>query len=399
MQRPCWHLKSRSARQSQRWAGLTPKTAEFPETCYLVQVTGWMELSALPMILLLIAVALCAVPAYGSAAETAPASAAEPGPSENPPTEAAEPAAPEVPIAEATRVDRLHSATENLIDAAVKRVDAFFVNETHDTFEEDKNRVRLRLNLDDIQYHGWDTSAKVKVNVRLTGLSKRLRLVVNDAEEDEEDQATQYEDEGNDVAIRWIGHQGKKTGVSVDGGVRLKSGKVDPFGRLNTSIRYPLAGEWLGQSTNRIYYYSQAGWRNDFRQYFNRPINDELLFRVRSRIQYFEDKDSNPQLEQKFTLFQSLTDHSALAYEALWRRETAEDSVFDEDEITIEPKDKYQQVQLRLRYRHSVWRPWMFVEVWPAIGWMEERDWDTVLGVRLRLEVNFGRHVGLKLDE
>ncbi len=54
---------------------------------------------------------------------------------------------------------------------------------------------------------------------------------------------------------------------------------------------------------------------------------------------------------------------------------------------------------LRLRYRRNFWRPWMFVEVWPAVGWPEERDWQTVLGVRMRLEINFGRHVGLKMDE
>jgi len=315
------------------------------------------------------------------------------------PAESPEASSPDgMPVGE-TRIDRLHSATENLIDATVRRVDAFFVNETHDTFEEDQNRVRLRLNLDKVQHHGWDFSEKVKVNVRLTGLSKRLRLVVNDAEDDEEDQAAAYEDDGNDVALRWVGHQGKKTGISVDGGVRFKSGEVDPFARLNASIRYPIAGKWLGQSTNRIYYYSRNGWRNDFRQYFNRPINDDLLFRVRSRIQYFEEKDSNPQLEQKFTLFQTLNDSSALAYEALWRRKTAEDSVFNEQEITIEPQDDYQQVQLRLRYRRNMWRPWMFVEFWPIVGWAEERDWDTVLAARVRLEINFGRHVGLKLDE
>jgi hypothetical protein len=298
-----------------------------------------------------------------------------------------------------TRIDRLHSATENLLDATVRRVDAFFVSEAHDTFEEDQNRLRLRLNLDYIEHAGWDFKEKVKINVRLTALSKRLRLLVNDADEDEDDQVTEYEDDGNDIALRWVGHQGKKTGLSLDAGVRIKSGNVDPFGRVNASIRYPVSGQWTGQSTNRIYYYSQTGWRNDFRQYFNRPINDELLFRARSRIQYFEEKDSNPQLEQKFTVFHTLSDRSAVAYEALWRQETAEDSVFDDSDIRIDPEDRYDQFQVRLRYRRNFWRPWMFFEVWPAVSWPEERDWQTVLGARVRLEINFGRHVGPKLDE
>ena len=41
----------------------------------------------------------------------------------------------------------------------------------------------------------------------------------------------------------------------------------------------------------------------------------------------------------------------------------------------------------------------MFVEFWPVVGWVEERDWDTVLGARMRLEINFGWHAGSKLDE
>ena len=121
--------------------------------------------------------------------------------------------------------------------------------------------------------------------------------------------------------------------------------------------------------------------------------------RSRTRIQYFEEKASNPYLEQKFSLFQSFKERAAVAYEVLWRRESREDSVFNRDEITVSPRNDYEKVVLRLRYRRNFWRPWMFIELWPSIGWAEERDWDRVLGARVRFEVNFGRHKGLKLGE
>ena len=121
--------------------------------------------------------------------------------------------------------------------------------------------------------------------------------------------------------------------------------------------------------------------------------------RVRTRVQYREEKESNPWIEQKLSVFHAIDEKSAVVYEALWRRQPAEDSPFDESDIIAPAEDEYDHLSLRLRYRRSVWRPWLFVEAWPGIGWAEERDWDTVLGIRFRLEVNIGRHVGPKLDE
>jgi hypothetical protein len=54
---------------------------------------------------------------------------------------------------------------------------------------------------------------------------------------------------------------------------------------------------------------------------------------------------------------------------------------------------------LQLRYRRRFLRPWLFFEVWPVVAWAEERDWDMVLGARLRLEINLGSHGNLKLDQ
>ena len=298
-----------------------------------------------------------------------------------------------------TKVDDLHASTASMIDAAVRRFDAFFFTEAQETFEEDRNRLRLRLDTDYIEHHGWEFSPRVKVNFHLPGLGKRARLVVNDAGGDEEDQGVELEDDENDIALRWVARKGKKTGISIDGGVSVRGGKVDPFVRLNTSFKYRVSEQWRGQATNRLYYLARNGWRDDLRIYFNRPIGERFLFRSRSRLEYFEDKDSNPQLEQKFSLFQNINDRSAIAYEAIWRQDTAEDSVFDDEEILVEPRDKYQQVKLRIRYRRNFWRPWMFVEFWPVVGWVEERDWDTVFGARMRLEINFGWHAGTKLDE
>jgi len=300
---------------------------------------------------------------------------------------------------EDARIDRLHRGATNIVQDMISAVDGFFVSDDFATFEDNQTRVRLRLNVDHLENHGWDVAPKIKLHLVLPGLSERLRLVVNEGDSVEDGNGSPSDDDENDVALRWIGSQSETTNLAFDLGLRLKGGSLDPFARINTGIQYGLTDNWQGQTTNRIYYYSKTGLRNDLRQYFNRPISDNLLFRARTRIQYFEENDHNPNLEQKFSVFHTLASQSALAYEVLWRKEAAEDSRFDDDEILIPTQKQYQQAALQLRFRRSFLRDWFFVEFWPMVVWAEERDWETLLAGRIRFEVNLGRHGDLRLDE
>ena len=295
-------------------------------------------------------------------------------------------------------VDRSYESVDNLVQTTVRRVDSFFVNDEHSTFAERKTRIRLRLNTDYIQHHGWELSPKIKLHLVLPGMNDRLRIVMNDDQGADVDQASPN-DEENDLALRWIGRQNAKRGYSFDLGFRIKSGNFDPFGRVNLGFEYDLPGRWVGQSTNRLYYYSKTGVRNDFRQYFNHGLTDELLFRSRTRLQYFEENEENPYIEQKFSLFHSLSDSRKVAYEALYRKVSIEDSPFDEDEIISTGNDYYSHYQLQVRFRQQAWRPWFFVELWPIVAWPEERNYDTVFGARVRFEVNLGGSGDYRLDE
>lgn len=295
--------------------------------------------------------------------------------------------------------DGVRDSVDNFVQGTVRRIDSFFVDSEHATFSDKKTRIRLRLNTDYLQKHGWEFSPKLKLNLVLPGLSERLRLVINDDQGIDVDQASPKLDDNNDIALRWVGGQREDRGWSFDLGLRIKSGALDPFARLNAGIDYPLGGRWLGQTTNRLFYYSKTGWRDDVRQYFDRAINDDLLLRSRTRLQYFEENISNPFFEQKFSLFHSLSDTRKLAYEVLYRSVSQEDSPFDPGEIIGREQKRYQHFAMQIRFRQQVWRPWFYVEVWPVVGWPEERDYDTILGARLRVEINLGGTGNERLDE
>ncbi len=304
------------------------------------------------------------------------------------------------PAAEPPRnvADRMRDGVDNALQRTVNRVDSFFATSDESTFNERKNRLRLRLETDYLQHHGWDVSPKLKLHVVLPGLNERLRLVINDAQ-GSDDAETATDEEDNDVALRWVGRQSAALGYSFDVGLRLKSGHLDPFVRANVGTEYELARKWVGQTTNRLYYYSRTGWRNDFRQYFNRGIDDDLLLRSRTRVQYFAQYGYNPFFEQKFSLYQSLSDTRKLAWEVLYRKQTAEMSPFDEDQILGSPRSSYNEFIAQLRYRQQFWRPWFYVEFWPVVGWPEERNYDTTLAFRFRVEINVGSTGDQRLDE
>lgn len=301
--------------------------------------------------------------------------------------------------AEDSTADQLHGSTTGLIRGAIGKIDSFFVDDYYTTFGDNSTRIRLRLDTSYIEDHGWEVKGKLKLKLVLPGLGERIRFVMNDDEPSDDDVAAKEDGDDNDLAFRWVFMQKDNSALSFDLGLRIKSGDLDPFLRFNSAIQYDIIGQWYGRTSNRLYYYSDTYWRNDFRQSFNRPITDNLLFRARTRLQYFDENDYNPFIEQKFSLFQTLDLKSAIAYETLWKKQAEEDSVFDEDEIKGKPQDSYQNVQLRLRYRRNVWRDWLYVELWPIIGWAEERDWDTVLAGVFRLEVTFGGKGKRQLSE
>ncbi len=292
----------------------------------------------------------------------------------------------------ATTIDRMHATASRWFQGAAGRVDGFFVTDEYATHEDNQSRLRLRLNTDYVEHQGWDLGVNVKLHLVMPGWDKRLRLVMNDAD-DSNDTASQVADstDESDIALRWLGIRTDRVGLSFDLGVRIKDSDLAGFGRINAAVRYPLGEKWIGGTTNRLYYYSDTGVRNDLRQYFDRQINDTLRFRSRTRVQYFEENDYNPTSEQKFTLFHVLNKRSALAYEALFERYAQEDSLFDDDKIAVPLKDNYKSYSLRVRYRTNVWREWLFLEFWPIVSWPEERDYDLTLGARFRVEINFGQ--------
>ena len=288
-------------------------------------------------------------------------------------------------------IDKMQASLSETVLKTADGIDGFFATERFNSWENNNSNVRVRLNIDPVENAGTQVGAELKINLLLPGTAGRWRFVTGDDDDGDETSGSgeDFTDETS-LALRYMGIQTEKWQLSVDLGVRIKDSDLGFYPRLNVIRNYPLGEKWAGRTEGRFYYYTDTGGRVDMRQYFERKISKDWFFRSRTRAQWFDEEGSDIFPEQRFTFFQRLSYHSALAYEALARVQPAGDSVFDEEDLLVEPQDKYNQAQLRLRYRRNFWRPWFFVEVWPIVAWPEERDYETTFAARLRLEVLFG---------
>lgn len=293
---------------------------------------------------------------------------------------------------ETTRVVELHRDMSDLVLKAADTIDGFFGSERHMTFKQNTSNVRLRLNFDWIDTTGLELFPNFRIHLVLPGTLERLRIVANEEDDEGSDAGgIDAEDESN-VALRFVGYDTDRRGVSFDVGARARSWELAGFGRINLHFAYPLGTEWIGRSTNRLYWYTDTGLRNDFRQYFEYQLTQKLFFRSRTRLQFFEEESDNPYPEQKITLFQQVGGSLVLAYEALAEIIPGADSPFDEEDIA-NPGSSYTHYELRVRSRFRTRWPWLFFEVWPRLLWPEERDFSSTPGASFRIEITFG-HFG-----
>ena len=288
----------------------------------------------------------------------------------------------------------------NIVLKTAQGIDNFFSND-RGVWQENKTRVTLRGNVDYIDDAGWDFVPEVKIYLALPGLNDRLRLIMNDEDEDGTGGARGSDDESN-LAFRFVGSLTDRYGIAFDLGISTRGDPtLQGFVRANFFRQWPL-GSWEGRLANRLYWYTDSHWRNDFRWYFEKSLSDKFFFRSRTRFDYQEDKASEVYPEQIFTLFQQINDRTALAYEAIARQIFVEDSPFFPDDFltTCDKAPRCNQFQLRLRFRQNFKYPWLFYEIWPIAAFTEVRDYEFTPAIRFRLEVVLGQPPTLtRLDE
>jgi len=276
----------------------------------------------------------------------------------------------------------------------ISSVDGFFGDGTG---SEEGNESWARLRLEASRPGGRELGfgATVKVRVVLPQAEQRFRLLLSSEEEDEsvvtEEGAIrppQLDDpDGQDLslALRFLRTARRRSRLGFDLGVRQREGLVQLFGRVNAVAEGELAHLWTARASNSYFYYAKSGYENRLRFDINRPLSDSahLVFRTSTGFNWRRGR-KGAVVNQTLGLYADLDERMFIALEALAGYATALGPGSDKS-------PRYSGAEVRVRFRHSVWRRWFYYELWPSVAWPSSTDYELAYGGRLRVEILFGR--------
>jgi hypothetical protein len=166
-------------------------------------------------------------------------------------------------------------------------------------------------------------------------------------------------------------------------GVRQRDGDVQYFGRLNMSYVTTLARKWEFKASNSYWHFNKSGFENRLAFSFTRPLfyQEDLYFGSFSEINWRKGR-KGAILGQTWGLYNQIDDARSVALEWLAGYHTA---------LNDDIEDRYRGHELRVRWRHNVWRPWFFYEIWPSVSWPASKNYGRSYGFLARIEMVIGQ--------
>lgn len=274
------------------------------------------------------------------------------------------------------------------------QVDGFFSNAGSDD-DAVSNESWARIRLDGVRDDGEDfeLDPSLKLRAVLPRTERRFKLLFSTEESDSDEvgddvstsspAARSDNSQNASLALRFIRTAREKSDVNIDVGVRQRSGSIQTFVRLNTKYRTTLATYWSFSAANSYYNYSKSGFQDRLSFDFRRPLyeKDDLYFRTYTEFNW-RNRQKGAFISQTTGFYWQFGARKALAMEMLAGYYTSLN-----DGVT----DRFTGHKIRLRWRHNVWRPWFYYEIWPSVAWPSITRYNRTEGILLRAEVIIGK--------
>ncbi len=319
--------------------------------------------------------------AYNAFAGTAPTTASEPHHGE---VDRRAEGVDQDPLA-----DRLHHTISSGVLKAAETIDAFFYAPQA---EIEENRTTLKVNLglflEAQERARLATGSRLKLV--LPGFQDRLHLVLaGDPEEDDqvlgetidkapEGEVAQEEETGEiSAALRYFVVDDIKRNLSFSAGVKILEGRLVGFpdaryrrvfdmGIRHSALRFE----------QRVVWYTNDGWRESTRLDLDTLVAPHHLLRT-SVEGIWEEVRGGYRYDLRLSFFQPVGGRAALRYEWI-------------NGFNVCTADQLDKILLKISYRQSFWRPWLFFEFAPQLAYPQEKDFKVTPGLMIRLEAIFG---------
>ncbi|MBI4745822.1 MAG: hypothetical protein HY786_04605 [Deltaproteobacteria bacterium] len=351
------------------------------------------------LLMLTTAITFCQLPAWAAEADTPspppvqqqdimtlPTNSLEPD-SEGitvPPVGATE--EPDKPDESPGLVDQMHVGLSNGLLSTAAWLDSFFGDER---YVAEENRSYLRALYNAFQEERSKLLLRPTVDLRLVlpQLEKKAHIVFS-AEPTESpkdtktpvtvsgEQAATTEDRNFTAALEYFIRSVPRETFIIRTGGQISEGQPVLFASPRYRSLVPL-DPWDFRFTQEATYRTDTAWQTYTRFDLERELPGDLFFRASINGAWYENRVGYfPNLV--FSLRQKIDASHAVDYEWVNNYQTR-------------PITELTEVALRLRYRHSFWRRWLFGEVAPQIRFPREMNFEGIPGILFRLEMFFGK--------
>lgn len=229
---------------------------------------------------------------------------------------------------------------------------------------------------------GLDTKVTLRASADLPNAEHRLRLIITD--ETDETRFSQdgrrqlgQEDSRVSAALRWLAHDRDGLESSFDIGVR----GIDPpdlFARYRLRKTWSLTDDSIARLSQTLRYGSDTRERYTPVLDFERVVGDRSVLRLSNYYDYrAETREDGFNWSHGLSLSKSLANSRSFSYG--W-------SVMGH----TRPEWRGESHGPWVIYRRPFLRPWLYYELEPHYTWYRERNWEGLVSVIVRLEVQFG---------
>jgi len=248
--------------------------------------------------------------------------------------------------------------------------------------------ARIRLDTEKPGDEDIDVGGSLKLRAILPETERRFRLLLSTEDDDTDNSGDTIssindDDQNVSLALRFIRTAREKASVNFDLGVRQRDDQVQLFGRINNIYRDELGNNWTGRYSNSYYYFSRSGFENRLTIAFQRLFNDrqDLYFRTSTGFNW-RNGQKGAVIDETLGVYRRISETKSLAIEGLASYHTALNAGVD---------DRFRGSELRIRWRHSIWRDWFFYEFWPSVSWPASNGYSGAFGALFRVEVVIGQ--------
>jgi hypothetical protein len=314
-------------------------------------------------------------PAPDSEVRTSPTSSAPPETAAKPEDSGTEPGL----------VDMLHGGISQGLLTTADWLDSFFADERS---VKEENRSYIRASYDVFHEDRSPATYKPSFDVRLVlpQLQKKTHLVFSAEPAETVSGAAPVSTAGAKVApteernvttaFQYFFRETVKESFTIRTGARFHSGSPVLFiaPRYRSLIPFHV---WNFRFSQEAVYRTDTKWQADTTFDLERKLPHDLFFRTSVAGVWFENTKGYF-YSLSGTLRQPLDATHAFQYEWVNSYQTR-------------PVNELAEIALRIRYRQSFWRKWLFFELAPQVRFPRDRNFDATPGVLFRFEMFFGK--------